>query len=84
MIMVALLAIAAIAVVTLFGGNIRALLGASSDSVAGQTQVSNPASKSSSDLEVRNLKNFAYSQSYNPDNPPGGGPGPGSGSGGTQ
>lgn len=58
-IIVALIAIAAIGVITLFGDNIKALFGVSADALAGETQVENRATKSKPDtLEKKGLKNF--------------------------
>ena len=54
---VALIAIASISAVTLFGDNIRILFGASADTLAGDTRVTNGAKKSPND--PRTLKNFA-------------------------
>lgn len=67
-IIVALIAIAAIGVITLFGNNIRALFGAASDATAGETNVETKAEKSSEELiKNKNLKNFGTM------NTPGGG-----------
>lgn len=58
-IIVALIAIAAIGVITLFGDNIRALFGMSADALAGEVQVSNRAEKSKQGVyEKKNLKSF--------------------------
>jgi Flp pilus assembly pilin Flp len=57
-IIVALIAIATIAVVTLFGDNIRKLFGASANALAGSTNVSSNASTASQSLNKRNLSNF--------------------------
>ncbi|HEX4620324.1 MAG TPA: hypothetical protein VH208_02050 [Myxococcaceae bacterium] len=57
-IIVALIAIAAIAVVTLFGDNIRKLFGASANALAGSTNVSSNASTASQSVNKRNLSNF--------------------------
>jgi Flp pilus assembly pilin Flp len=58
-IIVALIAIAAIGVITLFGDNIRALFGMSADALAGDTSVSARTTKSKKDaLEKKQLSNF--------------------------
>ena len=59
-IIVALIAIAAIGVVTLFGDNIRDLFGGASDALAGETNVTIGTEKTSGKhTESRTLKNFA-------------------------
>ncbi len=64
-IIVALIAIAAIGVITLFGDNIRKLFGASADALAGETQVSNRAKVSKQgDLENKGLKKFGENNAY--------------------
>jgi Flp pilus assembly pilin Flp len=61
-IIVALIAIACIAVVTLYGNNIRSLFGVSADALAGEGDVPNRAEMSDTDLlEKKNLTNFADS-----------------------
>jgi pilus assembly protein Flp/PilA len=57
-IIVALIAIAAIGVITLFGDNIRALFGMSADALAGDTNVANRASYSKTAKEKKQIKNF--------------------------
>jgi len=57
-IIVALIAIAAIAVVTLFGNNIRKVFGASSDALAGDTAVTNTGLKSTNVTKLKTLTNF--------------------------
>jgi Flp pilus assembly pilin Flp len=57
-IIVALIAIAAIGVVTLFGDNIKALFGGSADALAGNTDVKNRGSQSKTSLEKKGLKDF--------------------------
>lgn len=57
-IIVALIAIAAIAVVTLFGNNIRKVFGASSDALAGDTAVTNTGAKSTNVTKLKTLTNF--------------------------
>lgn len=64
-IIVALIAIAAIGVITLFGDNIKALFGMSADALAGETQVKTRATKSAQgSLEKKGLKDFAETNSY--------------------
>src|SRR3954467_13764626 len=58
-IIVALIAIAAIGVITLFGDNIKALFGMSADALAGDTQVEKRTSKSQGKLEKKKLTDFA-------------------------
>jgi pilus assembly protein Flp/PilA len=57
-IIVALIAIAAIGVITLFGNNIRRLFGASADALAGETNVANEGKKSSDAVKTKKLQNF--------------------------
>lgn len=63
-IIVALIAIAAIGVITLFGDNIRRLFGMSADALAGEADVANRAKKSGDDLEKKNLKKFGEKNDY--------------------
>ena len=58
-IIVALIAIAAIGVITLFGDNIKALFGMSADALAGQTSVSRRTKNSNSTMEKKGLSNFS-------------------------
>lgn len=58
-IIVALIAIAAIGVVTLFGDNIRKLFGMSADVLAGNDNVSMRAQSSNTTLEAKRMQNFA-------------------------
>jgi pilus assembly protein Flp/PilA len=62
-IIVALIAIAAIGVITLFGDNIKALFGMSADSLAGNTQVEKRTNVSQEKLEKKKLTNFAKENS---------------------
>jgi len=62
-IIVALIAIAAIGVVTLFGDNIRALFGVSADALSGVTGTDNRGKASSGKLEKKKLTNFAQENS---------------------
>lgn len=57
-IIVALIAIAAIGVITLFGNNIRRLFGASADALAGETSVKNEGKKASDAVKTKKLQNF--------------------------
>ena len=58
-IIVALIAIAAIGVITLFGNNIRRLFGASADALAGETDVDPKAQKSTTTVKEKGLKYFS-------------------------
>jgi Flp pilus assembly pilin Flp len=62
-IIVALIAIAAIGVITLFGDNIKALFGMSADALAGETNVAKRTTKSKGELEKKKLSNFAEQNS---------------------
>ena len=59
-IIVALIAIAAIGVITLFGDNIRGLFGISADALAGETNVDTASrtKKSNTELERKKIQNF--------------------------
>ena len=57
-IIVALIAIAAIGVITLFGNNIRRLFGASADALAGETNVTNEGKKAGDNIKTKKLQNF--------------------------
>jgi pilus assembly protein Flp/PilA len=57
-IIVALIAIAAIGVITLFGNNIRRLFGASADALAGETNVANEGKMSNDAIKTKKLKTF--------------------------
>jgi len=64
-IIVALIAIAAIGVITLFGDNIRRLFGASTEALAGNTNVEAKTQNRKEDLEKkRNLNNFGMNNGY--------------------
>ncbi len=63
-IIVALIAIAAIGVVTLFGDNIRKLFGMASDSISGNDNVAMRAQASNATLEVKRMNNFAQNNAY--------------------
>lgn len=62
-IIVALIAIAAIGVITLFGDNIKALFGMSADALAGDTAVAKRTTSSKAALEKKKLTNFAQENS---------------------
>ncbi len=63
-IIVALIAIAAIGVITLFGDNIKALFGMSADALAGQTSVPSRTTKSKpAQLEKKTLSTFGNNNS---------------------
>jgi pilus assembly protein Flp/PilA len=62
-IIVALIAVAAIGVVTIFGDNIRSLFGASAQAIAGKTDVQNQGDNSDhSNLRRKTLKTFGQNQ----------------------
>jgi pilus assembly protein Flp/PilA len=64
-IIVALIAIAAIGVITLFGENIRRLFGASTDALAGNTDVTTEAQNRMEKLEKnKSLENFGKNNTY--------------------
>ncbi|MFL5322160.1 MAG: hypothetical protein ACJ790_21060 [Myxococcaceae bacterium] len=64
-IIVALIAIAAIGVITLFGDNIRRLFGSSADALGGDTAISNPNTTSSSAVtKKKGLKDFGNQNTY--------------------
>jgi pilus assembly protein Flp/PilA len=57
-IIVALIAIAAIGVITLCGNNIRRLFGASADALAGETNVANEGKMAGDNIKTKKLKSF--------------------------
>ena len=57
-IITALVAIAAIGVITLFGNNIRAIFGASATALTGANNVANTASTAQATQVNKNLQNF--------------------------
>ncbi|MFP2958856.1 hypothetical protein ACLEPN_13675 [Myxococcus sp. 1LA] len=63
-IIVALIAIAAIGVVTLFGDNIRKLFGASADALAGNAAVETEATERQRNLEKKTIKTFGQNNAY--------------------
>jgi Flp pilus assembly pilin Flp len=58
-IIVALIAIAAIGVITLFGDNIRKLFGMSANALAGETSVKNDTQKSTTKMTQKKMSDFA-------------------------
>lgn len=63
-IIVALIAIAAIGVITLFGNNLRKLFGQSADALAGNADVKNDADARKAALEKKKLDNFGENNAY--------------------
>jgi pilus assembly protein Flp/PilA len=64
-IIVALIAIAAIGVITLFGDNIRKLFGASAQALAGQSSLVNPGdSGARNELRNKTMNNFGQNNAY--------------------
>jgi pilus assembly protein Flp/PilA len=63
-IIVALIAIAAIGVITLFGDNIRGLFGISANALAGDTSVANQNKHSTTALEQKKISNFGQNNAY--------------------
>ncbi|MFY2562324.1 hypothetical protein ACN469_32320 [Corallococcus terminator] len=63
-IIVALIAIAAIGVVTLFGDNIRKLFGASAAALAGNPDVENEGMSSNTALNKKTMKDFGKNNAY--------------------
>lgn len=63
-IIVALIAIAAIGVITLFGDNIRRLFGKSADALAGSDNIANDLNKSGASLEKKQMKSFGQNNTY--------------------
>ena len=64
-IIVALISIAAVGVITLFGDNIRKLFGMSADALTGEVDVKNRATKSKGDtIEKKGMKNFGENNAY--------------------
>ena len=57
-IIVALIAIAAIGVITVFGNNIRRLFGTSADALAGGTSLTSGAKTAGDGLKTKNLTTF--------------------------
>jgi Flp pilus assembly pilin Flp len=63
-IITALIAIAAIGAITLFGDNIKKLFGASADALAGETDVKSNARNREDKLEHKTLKDFGQNNAY--------------------
>jgi pilus assembly protein Flp/PilA len=63
-IIVALIAIAAIGVVTLFGDNIRKLFGTSANALQGSANEKNDRQKANTGLTNKGMKNFGQNNSY--------------------
>ena len=64
-IIVALIAIAAIGVITLFGDNIRRLFGSSADALGGSTSITNKNTTSSNaTTQKKGLKDFGNQNTY--------------------
>ncbi|MHA7629441.1 hypothetical protein [Corallococcus sp. M7] len=63
-IIVALIAIAAIGVITLFGDNIRKLFGASAAALAGEDNVANDGQLSNEKLNKKTMKSFGQNNTY--------------------
>lgn len=64
-IIVALIAISAIGVITLFGDNIRRLFGSSADALGGSTSITNPNDKTADKVtKKKGLKDFGNDNTY--------------------
>lgn len=63
-IIVALIAIAAIGVITLFGDNLRQLFASSAEALAGNDTVANNGSTASQSTVKKNLSNFGTNNAY--------------------
>jgi Flp pilus assembly pilin Flp len=61
-IVVALIAIAAIGIITLFGNNIRRLFGASAEALAGAETVENTGQTAERQLQEKNLASFGENE----------------------
>lgn len=61
---VALIAVAAIGVITLFGNNLRRLFGQAADALAGNANVTNDADGRKRELEDKRLDNFGENNAY--------------------
>jgi pilus assembly protein Flp/PilA len=61
---VSLIAIASLAVVTLFGDNVRRLFGAAATSLSGEKSVQPSFEKSKAEFEEKNLGNFSRENDY--------------------
>lgn len=63
-IIVALIAIAAIGVITLFGDNLRQLFASSAEALAGNDNVANNGQTATDSTVKRNLSNFGTNDNY--------------------
>ncbi|WP_224369333.1 hypothetical protein [Hyalangium versicolor] len=63
-IIVALIAIASIGVITVFGDNIRKLFGASASALAGNSQVTNDGVEADKKLQQKTMKTFGENNAY--------------------
>jgi len=63
-IIVALIAIAAIGVITLFGDNIRQLFASSAEALAGNDNVANNGQTANASTVKKNLSNFGTNDNY--------------------
>ena len=63
-IIVALIAIAAIGVITLFGDNVRQLFASSAEALAGNDQVTNNGQTAQQSTVKKNLSNFGTNNAY--------------------
>jgi Flp pilus assembly pilin Flp len=63
-IIIALIAIAAIGVITIFGDNIRKLFGGSAAALAGNSNVTNDGAESNKTLNQKNMKSFGENNAY--------------------
>jgi len=63
-IIVALIAIAAIGVITLFGDNLRRLFGSSAEALAGSDSVKNTGQTANESIKRKNLSNFGDNSAY--------------------
>jgi len=63
-IIVALIAIAAIGVITLFGDNVRQLFASSAEALAGNDSVANNGQTASQSTVKKNLSNFGTNNAY--------------------
>jgi pilus assembly protein Flp/PilA len=63
-IIVALIAIAAIGVITLFGDNIRKLFGSSANALAGSTSEQNRGNQTTDALEKKTIQSFGENNAY--------------------
>ena len=75
-VIVALIAVATIGIITLFGDNIRRLFGNSSDTLAGDEIVGYNQNKANAQLTQKGMSNFAQANAYDPVSGKGGGPPP--------